>query len=80
MKNSRRSAIISFVFIALAALNIAPVNSRESDRATLIPAAAHTGKHHAKACRARYRDCLSLKQLPSSECRTVYEDCIHNID
>jgi hypothetical protein len=27
-------------------------------------------------CRARYRDCLSLKQIPSSECRGIYQDCI----
>jgi hypothetical protein len=26
-------------------------------------------------CRARYRDCLHLKQLPSFECRGVYQDC-----
>ena len=28
-------------------------------------------------CRARYRACLSLKQIPPSECRAVSRDCAH---
>jgi hypothetical protein len=39
-------------------------------------AAAHTAKRKCiNTCRARYRDCLSLKQIPSSECRGIYQDC-----
>jgi len=39
-------------------------------------AAAHTAKQKCiNTCRARYRDCLFLKQIPSSECRGIYQDC-----
>jgi hypothetical protein len=27
-------------------------------------------------CRARYHACFSLKQIPSSECRGVHQDCV----
>jgi hypothetical protein len=27
-------------------------------------------------CHSRYRDCFSLKQIPSFECRGVYQDCV----
>jgi hypothetical protein len=40
-------------------------------------AAAQTAKRQCiNTCRARYRDCLSLKQIPSFECRGVYRDCV----
>ena len=39
-------------------------------------AAAHTAKQQCiNTCRARYRDCLHLKQLSTWECRGVYRDC-----
>lgn len=40
--------------------------------------AAHSAKQSRciKICRARYRDCRSQKQVPSFECRDVYQDCI----
>ena len=39
--------------------------------------AAQTAKqsHCMKTCRARYHDCLAQKQVPSFECRDVYQDC-----
>ena len=38
--------------------------------------AAHTPKQQCiNTCRARYRDCRHLNQLPSWECRGVYRDC-----
>lgn len=40
-------------------------------------AAADTVKQQCKdVCRARYRACFSLKQIPSFECRGVYQDCV----
>lgn len=30
-----------------------------------------------KICRVRYRDCQSRKEVPSFDCRGVYQDCIH---
>jgi hypothetical protein len=42
----------------------------------VFAAAAQTAKQQCiSTCRARYRACLSLKQIPSSECRGVYQDC-----
>ena len=44
-----------------------------------VDLAAQTAKQSQciKFCRARYRDCEAQKQVPSFECRDVYQDCIH---
>ena len=34
-----------------------------------------TKRQCINTCRARYRDCRRLNQLPSFECRGVYQDC-----
>ena len=74
MKCSKRSvAVISLV---LASLSIGTLNAREADSASHTVAAAQTAKQQCiSACRARYRDCRHLNQLPSSECRGIYQDC-----
>ena len=55
---------------------VQPLNARDTDFASRTFAAAHTAKRKCvKTCRARYRDCPSLKQIPSSECRGIYQDC-----
>jgi hypothetical protein len=46
----------------------------------LIVAAAQVSKpKQINACRARYRDCLKLNQIPAFECQYIYEDCTHRI-
>ncbi len=41
-----------------------------------LAAAAQAAKRQCmNACRARYRDCRRLNQLPSSECLGIYQDC-----
>ena len=51
-------------------------NARDSDLAPLTVAAAQTAKQQCvNLCRARYRDCRSLKQISPTECRGVYQDC-----
>jgi len=48
----------------------------DADLSSLTFAAARTAKQQCRnSCRARYRDCLSLKQIYSFECREVYQDC-----
>src|SRR6202035_4190664 len=48
---------------------------RDADLAPLSFAAAQTAKSQCmKTCRARYRACVSMKQIPSPECRGVYRD------
>ena len=34
-----------------------------------------TKRQCMSTCRERYRDCRRLNQLPSFECRGVYQDC-----
>ena len=77
MKCSKRSIAIAAVLSALPlSLSTGTLNARDADLTSLTLAAAHSVKRQCvKTCRARYRDCLSLKQIPSSECRGVYQDC-----
>src|SRR6476661_9827103 len=80
MKYSKRSfAFVSVLFAVLLSPSIGTLNARDADLASLTFAAAQTAKQQCiNTCRARYRDCLSLKQIPSSECRGIYQDCTRN--
>ena len=79
MKCSKRSfTIVSALFAVLLSSSTGTLNARDADLAPLTFAAAQTAEQCINACRARYRDCRSLKQIPSSECRGVYQDCIRN--
>ncbi len=82
MKCSKRSfAVVSVPFAVLLSLlsllaGTGKLNARDAGLASLTFAAARTAKQQCRnTCRARYRDCLSLKQIPSFECRGVYQDC-----
>jgi hypothetical protein len=77
MKCSKRSfAVISLLFAGLLFLSIGTLNARDADLASRTFAAAQTAKQQCvKTCRAHYRDCRHLNQLPSFECRDVYQDC-----
>ena len=77
MKCSKRSfAIVPVLFAVLLSSSTGTLNARDADLTSLTFAAAQTAKRQCmNTCRARYRDCLSLKQIPSSECRGVYRDC-----
>ena len=78
MKSSKRSfAVVSVLSAVLLSLSIATLNARDSEIASHTFAAAQTVKQQClNTCRARYRDCRRLNQLPSYECRGVYNDCI----
>ena len=80
MKCSKRSfAVASALFALLLSLSTGTLSARDADLASLTFAAAQTAKRECiKTCRARYRDCLSLKQIPSSECRGINQDCTRN--
>jgi hypothetical protein len=77
MKCSKRSfAVPSLVFAVLLSSSIGTLNAGDADLAPRTFAAAHTAKAQCmNACRARYRDCRHMNQLPSFECRAVYQDC-----
>jgi hypothetical protein len=77
MKCSKRSfAVVSLLFAVLLSLSIGTLNARDADLASRTFAAAQTVKQQCiNTCRARYRDCRRLHQVPSFECRGVYRDC-----
>jgi hypothetical protein len=77
MKCSKRSiAFVSVLFAVLLSFSQGTLNARDADLAPLTFAAAQTAKQKCvNTCRARYRDCQSLKQIPSFECKGVYQDC-----
>ena len=69
-------AIVSVLFAVLLSSSTEALNARDADLAPLAFAAAQTAKQQCiTTCRVRYRDCRRLKQLPSFECRGVYQDC-----
>jgi len=69
-------AVISLLFAVLLSLSIGTLNARDADVASRIFAAAQTAKQKCiNTCRARYRDCRRLNQVPWFECRGVYRDC-----
>jgi hypothetical protein len=74
MKYSKR--LFAIVFAVLLSLCPRTLNARDGDLASFTFAAAQTAKQQCiNICRSRYRDCLSMKQIPSFECRGVYQDC-----
>ena len=77
MKCIKRSfAVIRVLLAVLLSLSIARLNARDADRGSDTLARAQTAKQQCiNTCRARYRDCRRLNQLPSFECRGVYQDC-----
>lgn len=77
MTSSNRTFAVAFVLLALLlSLGSGTPYARDADLASFTFAAAHTAKQQClNICRARYRDCLSLKQIPSFECRGIYQDC-----
>ena len=77
MKCSKRSFAVVFLFFAvLLSLSIRTLNARDADLSFRTFAAAQTAKQRCiNTCRAHYRDCRHLNQLPSFECQGVYQDC-----
>ena len=73
MKCSKRSfAVISVLFALLLSLSGGTLNARKPIASHTFAAAQTAKQKCINTCRARYRDCLRLNQLPSFECRGVY--------
>jgi hypothetical protein len=77
MKYNKRSFVVVSAFFALfLSLSSGTLNARDADRGALTLAAVQPAKQKCvNTCRARYRECRSLKQMTSFECRSVYQDC-----
>jgi hypothetical protein len=78
MKSSIWTFIILFIFSVLA-LPVASVKTHANDKPISVAAAQSDKQKRSNACRARYRDCIRLNQIPSFECQFVYNDCINHI-
>jgi hypothetical protein len=66
-------------FLAVLLQGSAALNAHAADSAPTTLASIKTEKYKClNVCRARYRDCVSLKQIPSFECKGVYKDCVHD--
>jgi hypothetical protein len=80
MKCSKRSsAVVSVLFALLLSFSTGTLNARDADLDSLVFVAAQTTNRQCiHTCRARYRDCRSLRQIPFSECRGIYQDCTRN--
>ena len=76
-KRSFAAVVVVSVFFALPLLLRAEtLNARNANLASQTFAASQTAKQKCKnTCRARYRDCQSRKEIPSFECRDIYQDC-----
>jgi hypothetical protein len=80
MKSITLSSAIALVFFAALAWPPATVHARDGSDSLQNFAAAQSSKQKRKnACLARYRDCLSRRQIPSFECQYIYEDCVNHI-
>jgi hypothetical protein len=77
MKCEKRSvAIFSLLLAGFLSSAAGTLYAGDASRASLTLAEAQTAKQQCmNVCQARYRACFSLKQIPSSECRGVYQDC-----
>jgi len=69
--------VASAILALLLSLSIRTLNARDAAETSRDFAATLTAKQQQcmNACRARYRDCRRLNQLPAFECRDVYQDC-----
>jgi len=76
MKRNKRSFAVASVLFTVLYFNTGTLDARDADLVPFTLAAAKTAKQQCRnTCRARYRDCLAKKQIPSFECQNVYQDC-----
>jgi hypothetical protein len=74
---NRLLTVVSALFAVFLSLNAGTLSARDADVPSRTFAAAQTAKQQCiNVCRARYRACFSLKQIPPFECRGVYQDCV----
>jgi hypothetical protein len=79
MKSNKRSIVVSALFAVLLSSSPGALCARDAEVAPFSVAAVQSAKKQCtNTCRARYRDCLSLKQIPALECKGIYQDCVNN--
>ena len=78
MKSSILAFAVVFIFSALALPGVT-VKARADDKPLTVAAAQSDKQKRTNACRARYRDCVKLNQIPTFECQYIYQDCVNHI-
>jgi hypothetical protein len=74
MNCSKRSLAVITVYSL--SLGIGTLGAHDTGLAAeTLAAAAKAQRQCISQCRARYRDCRHIDQLPSFECREIYQDC-----
>jgi hypothetical protein len=68
-------AVVPLLFPVLLSLSIGILNARDAEASRTFAAAQTAKQKCINTCRARYRDCRRLNQVPRFECRGVYQDC-----
>ncbi|PWT85122.1 MAG: hypothetical protein C5B58_03595 [Acidobacteria bacterium] len=78
MKYRKRSLMVAaFVIAVFPSLSPRTLNASDDHLAAVTFVVAQMTKQQCTStCRARYRNCRHLNQLPLFECRSVYQDCI----
>jgi hypothetical protein len=79
MKDSIFSFALVFIFLVGLSLPAATVKARADDKPFTLAAAQTDKQKRTNACRARYRDCVKLNQIPTFECQYIYQDCVNHI-
>lgn len=76
MKCSKHSLAVITVFSLSLCIGTLGVHGTGLAAQTLVVAkTAKAQRQCVSHCRARYRDCRHIDQLPSFECREIYQDC-----
>jgi hypothetical protein len=75
MKRKWSFAVVPALFAVFLSLSIGTLGASNPDDPTIVAAVQTAIQQCMSNCRARYRDCRRLHQLPSFECRGIYRDC-----
>jgi hypothetical protein len=78
MENSLSSlAVVALLFVSFA---LPPSKASDADGKSSTFAATQSSKQKQRnVCLARYRDCVRIGQIPSTECQYIYQDCTKQI-
>ena len=63
-------AVLCALLVVLLSLSARTINARDADTAD---------KQCINKCRARYDNCIQLKQLSQSECQGIYQEHPHQL-
>jgi hypothetical protein len=72
----RSLAGVAFLLALVLLTSAETLNAGDADLDSHTFAVAQSTKQKCmNTCRARYRDCVSKRHIPSFECQGIYQDC-----